>query len=177
MKIAVSAGHYPERPGCSASQLTEHHECMVLAALVVNLAGSVGIKAHMIGTGNLIKKVDEINNGGYALGIEIHLNAGGGSGCEILHYPDSKKGISLATEIQHCIVDRTDIRDRGIKTGYYKTVQANGLCYILAHTNCPFIIIEPFFLDSHKDRARFINADSYLSIAAAIVEGLLRVKS
>jgi len=183
-KIAVSIAHYPERPGFKYNQLTEYGETVLIAAQVVHLLHTLGQAAHLIGSGPLPKKVAEINAGGFDCGMEIHLNAGRGNGCETLYCPGSLEGINLATAIQDKLVERCGFRDRGIKQGWYKMDRPGvedypgdiegdeKLDWILWKTNCPFVIIEPFFLDGPDGEQYAAQPSMYLKIASAIAEGI-----
>jgi N-acetylmuramoyl-L-alanine amidase len=188
MRVAISAGHHPEAPGAAKNQLTEYHETAIIAGMLVNALGHVGIKAYLIGTGPLQKKVAEINAGRFDSGVEIHLNGGGGDGCETLFCPGSVIGRSFATGIQSALVARMPAKDRGVKDGWYRMDRPGVVDYpgdvdgdekhdyILAETNCPFVIVEPFFIDGTDGGRHSANLSSYRTIAAAIAEGILNYK-
>jgi len=182
MKIAISAGHFPERPGLAHNQLTEYGETILIAARLVNLLHFLGHSPYMIGTGYLERKTEQINIGKFDYGLEIHLNGGGGDGCETLYCPGSRQGEALAKRIQGNMVSRCGFRDRGIKEGWYRMDRPGVVDYpgdvdgdeninfILKYTNCPFVIIEPFFMDGPDGAVHLANQESYLRIASAITE-------
>jgi hypothetical protein len=159
MKIAISAGHYPDRPGAVYNGHHEHLEAVLIAGWVIYILQQLGARAWLIGAGRLREKVEAINAGGFDCAVEVHLNTGGGSGCETLFCPGSGKGNDLAGSIQRHIVTRTLLPSRGIKEGWYRMDRPGVVDYpgdedgdetvdfFLRKTSCPAVIAEPFFLD------------------------------
>ena len=91
-------------------------------------------------------KLDRVNNGGYDLVIESHLNAHNGSakGTETLYCEGSTKGKEIAQRVNDKLDDI--FGDRGIKS-------RNDL-YILTKTKPVAILNEYFFCDSKEDYAK-----------------------
>jgi len=164
--IAISAGHYPERPGACFEDFCEHGEAMQWALTIMRHMKGEGF---YVPTGHLKNKVLAINNRNIYFAVEIHFNSfkvwkdanhdgivtddelmNAGEGCETLYYPGSEKGAFIANELQSAIAPAL-FRDRGIKPGYYRMNPKNGPDFFLAKTKCPAIILEPEFIH-HKER-------------------------
>lgn len=111
---------------------------------------------------NLSSIVRKCNAHKVDLDISIHLNAGGGNGCEVENYSTNTAAIS--DRICANISSALGIKNRGTK--YYKDL------YVLRNTNSPAILIECCFVDSAIDKKAW-NVDK---CAKAIVEGILGKK-
>lgn len=162
MKVAISVGHNPRKPGASFKNKTEYSETILMAAFAIQHLQRDGHHAFLIGTGSLKKKVDEINSLGVDCAVEIHLNKAGGvgHGCETLYCPGSIAGESLANDIHAILIEATGNRDRGVKPGWHRMDQPGvedypgdidgdeKKDYFLEKTNCPAVIIEPYFIDT-----------------------------
>lgn len=111
---------------------------------------------------SLCQGVDIANNNSCDIFLSLHVNAGGGKGCEVLYYGNSEANKIIADRISNSISTICNYINRGGKS------DVRGL-YELKHTNMPAFIIEPFFCDSQDD------CDKYKPelIAKAIVGGLL----
>lgn len=108
---------------------------------------------------NLSNIVSKCNTHSVDLDVSIHLNAGGGTGCEVYNYDTRTKTIS--DRICSNISNALGIKNRGTK--YNKNY------YVLANTNSLAILIECCFVDNTTDSAAW-NVDK---CAKAIAEGIL----
>ena len=108
---------------------------------------------------NLSSIVSKCNAHSATLDISIHLNAGGGTGCEVENYDSRTKAIS--DSICSNISSALGIRNRGTK--YMPQL------YVLANTKNLAILVECCFVDNATDYNKW-NADV---CAKAIVEGIL----
>ena len=108
---------------------------------------------------NLRNIVSKCNAHSATLDVSIHLNAGGGTGCEVENYNSNTKAIS--DRICSNISSALGITNRGTK-------YMPGL-YVLANTKAPAILVECCFVDNATDNAAW-NVDK---CAKAIVEGIL----
>ncbi len=109
--------------------------------------------------GNLSNIVKECNKHYVNLDISIHLNAGGGTGCEVENYDSRTKAVS--DRICANISAALGIRNRGTK-------YMPGL-YVLRKTKSLAILVECCFVDNQTDYAAW-DADK---CAKAIAEGIL----
>lgn len=165
-KYIISVGHTAKgNIGSGASKYLDESTCTrEIAPLVVKYLQQLGHTAIKLQIDNsdskdYVKRTNQANSIGGDMFIEIHLNSGGGTGCEVLTTSGSKAS-SKAIKISQCISKALGITNRGHKT-------TNGL-YVLNRTNMPSMLIECCFVDSQKDSKAY-NADK---IARAIVEGL-----
>jgi len=108
-------------------------------------------------------RAQQANNVGGDLFVEIHINAGGGTGSEVVVSPRTGSfARTVAARVTANIATTMGFRDRGVKE--------NGLI-VLNETNMPAILVECLFCDS---------SDAYIydanKLASAIVSGLLDAK-
>jgi N-acetylmuramoyl-L-alanine amidase len=104
---------------------------------------------------NLVRNCNSHPKSG-RLDISLHLNAGGGTGVEVLYY-DQKE---LATQVSAAIAKTCSFKDRGAK-------QRKDLA-ILKGTNAPAILIELCFIDNVSDMRSLMS--KMQEVARAIVE-------
>ena len=107
---------------------------------------------------NLANIVAKCNAHTVTLDISIHLNAGGGTGCEV--YYTSSKGKPYAKKVSAAVAKALGIKDRGAK--------ASDTLYVLNHTKSPAILVECCFVDNKTDQKAW-NAEK---CAKAIVEAV-----
>lgn len=107
---------------------------------------------------NLANIVAKCNAHTVDLDISIHLNAGGGTGCEV--YYTSSKGKTYAGKVSAAVASALGIKDRGAKE--------SDTLYVLNHTTAPAILVECCFVDNKTDKAAW-DVDK---CAKAIVEAV-----
>lgn len=182
MKIALSAGHYPDRQGAYYKGISEY---LAMSRLVLELLFTSS-DFRMVPTGTLPEKVKYINSGSFDAAVELHLNACGGcgaKGCETLYYPGSSTGRAMAEWVQSVLPEKLGTRDRGAKEGWYRMDRPGVVDYygdkdgdetpdyFLAKTAMPAIIMEPMFIEEAVDRGMDIY--NYAEdIAAAIIRAV-----
>ena len=110
---------------------------------------------------NLKNIVSKCNAHSVTYDVSIHLNAGGGTGVEVLYYPTSSKGKSMATKMSKNIASALGLKNRGAKS--------RDNLYVLKHTKSVAVLVECCFVDSTTDKKKW-NVDK---CAKAIVESLL----
>ena len=109
---------------------------------------------------NLSNIVRKCNSHSADLDISIHLNAGGGTGTEVLYYPGSAEGQAMAAKVSAKIASAFGWKDRGAK--------GRSDLYVLKNTKAVAILVECCFVDSQADAAAW-SADK---CAKAIVEAV-----
>ena len=109
--------------------------------------------------GNLAAIVQKCNAHNVDLDISIHLNAGGGTGCEVWNYDSRTKVVS--DRICANISSALGIRNRGTK--YEPEL------YVLRNSNALALLVECCFVDNMTDK----NAWNAEKCAKAIAEGIL----
>ena len=169
-KIYVSAGHGGKDPGAVAKGRQEKAFNLPLASAVSDLLRAAG---HQIVTdratdrdSKLADKIKQANNNKVDAVVEIHLNAGGGTGCEAYHSKNGGQGQKLATNI--CAeIARLGYRNRGPKIK--KNLAGQDYFGIIRQTKAPAVLVECCFLDSDADMAAF----NVQRVAGAIAAGIL----
>lgn len=109
---------------------------------------------------NLANIVAKCNAHSVDYDISIHLNAGGGTGTEVLYYPTSSKGKAMAEAMSKRVADALGLKNRGAKS--------RSDLYVLKRTKAPAVLVECCFVDSATDRDKW-NVDV---CAKAIVEAV-----
>ncbi|MGG3573417.1 N-acetylmuramoyl-L-alanine amidase [Bacillus gobiensis] len=164
--ITVNAGHSAKAPGAGANGYKEHVYARMIKDKVIARFKSVGVKT-VDTTSNAstpsavlaeqAKKCNAQPKGG-RLDVSIHLNSGGGTGCEVLYYSEK----ALAAKVSDAIADVTGYKNRGAKE--------RKELYFLRNTSAPAILIEVCFIDSKNDM-KILNAKMN-DIANAIVKAI-----
>ena len=162
-KYNVHGGHNRKVPGASGylDEVTEDRKVKDAVIKYLRAAGHTVYDctddAGTTQSKNLANIVAKCNaHSGITLDISIHLNAGGGTGCEV--YYTSSKGKTYARKVSAAVASALGIKDRGAKE--------SDTLYVLNHTTAPAILVECCFVDSKTDKSKW-NADK---CAKAIVE-------
>lgn len=180
-RIAISAGHFPEKAGARYGGLVEHDLANTWIDIIFDVFDSIFdfdkdeplFDLVPVPTGTLKEKVAFINRHDFDYAIELHFNSAHvvATGCETLHMPGSFRGKEFAFIIQDYMVEALKIRDRGVKEGLYwsSRERTNTPLYFLRRTDCPAVIIEPEFLQSYE---RTINKQKIVEFAFALISAL-----
>lgn len=166
MKIVINAGHTKFGKGSGASKyLNESKETRKIAYELMKLLAEskheVIPAVYDRSADNLKEAVNLANREGADLFISIHLNAGGGSGCEAYTY----KGKQVAQAVKTCsYLKKLGFKNRGVKDG-------SGL-YVIKNTRCTAILIEVCFVDNKAD-AELYKRVGYSNIAKAIYNAIV----
>lgn len=160
----VHGGHNEKVPGAS-KYLNEVEEDRKVKNKVIALLRAQGHTVYdctddsgSTQSKNLANIVTKCNRHGVTLDISIHLNAGGGTGVEVLYYDSAGK--VFAKKISASIAKKLGIRDRGAK-------KRTDL-YVLRNTKSTAVLVECCFVDSSSDKKKW-DADK---CAQAIVEAV-----
>jgi len=99
--------------------------------------------------------------------VSIHSNAISLSrpdvnGLETYYY---SSGFRLAQTIHNSVLQRTDLRDRGVRRARF---------YVLVNTSMPAVLVETGFVTGREDAARFRNPAEVNKIADGITAGILQ---
>lgn len=175
MNIAICAGHRKDRKGAVNKKhgLNEYDEaCKVIPHLISILIN----EGHSVSTfsGRLSEKIAGINAGDFDLALDLHFNAGGGRGCEVVHVPRSSTRHDQAELMSKEISLYMNLRDRGAKEGWYMGGENPGTKpdVFVTQTNCPAFIPEPLFIDNNKEVEFWLVAGRHEQIAEAIALGI-----
>ena len=163
-KYNVHGGHNSIVPG-AAKYLNEVTEDRKVKNKVISLLKAAGHTVYdctddsgRTQSKNLANIVSKCNKHSVNLDISIHLNAGGGTGAEVLY--TSSSGKAWAEKVSKAVASALGIRNRGAK-------KRDNL-YVLNHTKATAILVECCFVDSRTDK----NAWDADKCAEAIVEAV-----
>lgn len=166
MRIVVNAGHTKYGTGTGASKyLNESTETRKIAYELMKLLADskheVIPAVYDRSANNLKEAVTLANNEQADLFISIHLNAGGGTGCEAYTW----RGQQVAQAVKACsYLKKLGFKNRGVKDG-------SGL-YVIKNTKCTAILIEVCFVDNKADTELYERV-GVANIARAIYSALL----
>lgn len=166
MRICINAGHTKLGVGTGANGfLNESKETRKIAYELMKLLTDTN---HIVipavfdkHNNNLAAAVETANNNDADLFISIHLNAGGGTGCEAFTW----KGEKVKQAVKACNnLAALGFKNRGIKDG--------SKLYVVKNTKMPAVLIETFFLDNNND-CNLYKKLGYKEIAQAIYKAII----
>ena len=154
IKICVAAGHGKSKnggfdPGACSGCFREFDIAKETAKYLSQYLRSAGFDTELInynGDLYLTERVEKINSGDFDFALEIHLNAGGGTGSEVYYPKGSAQGRRAAALISSGIAEAFSIPDRGAKTKDGR----NGRDYfaVVRDTKPLTLLVETLFIDS-----------------------------
>ncbi len=121
----------------------------------------------------LTERIDRVNAGGYDFVVEVHLNAGGGTGVEAYYHNGSSIGQKYADAICESIAAALGVTNRGAKT----KANAAGKDYfaIIRETKPTAVLVETLFIDS-ADLSKISTADGQARCGEAIARAIAEVR-
>lgn len=151
MRIVVNAGHTKIGTGTGASKyLNESKETRKIAYEVMKILADSGHEVIPAvfdkSSNNLNEAVTLANKKNADLFLSIHLNAGGGQGCEVYTWRGQK--VKQAEKILNGL-NTLGFRNRGLKDG-------SGF-YVIKNTKATAILIEICFVDNKADYELYKN--------------------
>lgn len=162
MKVVLIAGHKPTSPG-SVNQALGETEFNINKATVLQvfriLSDYEGIEPVIVWRGMYKDLPDQVKTHKPDLVISMHANAFNtrARGSEVLYYYKDKRAAAYAKMLQSHFIELLGLPDRGVKP---KSAEERG-GYLLAYTEAPTLIGEPFFVDNDEEllhmRAHFGN--------------------
>lgn len=165
MKIAIAGGHSAKARG-AAGYLDEYDCDRAFVAYLVPALRNAGFEVldcsneEPTESGELRAKVDAANRWDADVFMDVHFNAGGGTGCECWYYGQSVEGRALATRLSGNVSAAMCIPDRGAKS-------STGL-YVLHATKMTAVLLETCFVDSKADRDAWA-LTSWEALTSAVV--------
>ena len=151
MKISVNAGHTPSgKTGCGAVGYLDESNCTrqiapKLADYLKKEGQSVQLNienySNSYNCEDCYNRANKANNWGADLYVEIHLNAGGGSGTEVEVSGFGGKAEQYANRISSKVSNVLGISNRGVH-------KMNLI--VLNRTNMPAVLVECCFVDSQR---------------------------
>ena len=166
MKIAVDMGHCPKSTGASGylDELTEDRRIgkALIAELKARGHSVLDVTPADNAAESLSGRARRANEWGADFFASIHLNAGGGTGCEV--FTTSNSGAKdEAKRTSAAVAEVLGIKNRGHKTANFT---------VLVKTTMPAMLVETCFVDTKKDYSAYI-ACTPEKIAAAIAYGIV----
>lgn len=169
--VTVNAGHSAKAPGASGCGYKEHEVARQLKTKLIHALNAVdttsdagdknAVLAEQVRKCNAVPKANRLD-------VAIHLNAGGGTGTEVLYFGDSTK--ALAAKVSAAIAKAGGYRDRGAK-------ERKDL-YFLRNTNAPAILIEVCFIDNAEDMRKLMaNTDAIIDAIVTAITGKVMEKA
>lgn len=117
------------------------------------------------------EEVKECNAFNPDLAVDIHNNAGGGDGFEIIHSINGGVGKTLAENIE-AEVKKLGQNSRGLKTR--KNSAGKDYFAFIRGTNCPAVICEGVFVDNAMDAAQADTDAECKAFGEAYAKGILK---
>ena len=169
MNICIVAGHTTSGKGTGAvGYIDESTENRILGKLVAEYINKAGHNCDYYEVNKsdtyLKDQVNFANKKVYSLVVQIHFNAGGGTGTETLYR--STAGKEYAKQVNDKL--STMYKNRGIK---HDINDVGRKLYWLTNTKYPAILIETCFVDSKVDTDKYVNNKD--ATAKLIAEGII----
>ncbi|MGN1027793.1 MAG: N-acetylmuramoyl-L-alanine amidase [Faecousia sp.] len=174
-RVFIGVGHGGSDPG-AVKYVTEKTANLTIALELKRLLEAAGVTVGISRTKDeddpITEEIKEANAFKPDLAIDVHNNAGGGDGFEVLvqtnGYSTKSRAAAQAIEAQ---VKAIGQGSRGLKT----RLNSAGTDYFgfLRQVAAPAIIVEGFFVDNAKDAADFDTADEQKKLAQAYAKGIL----
>ena len=165
MKIFINAGHCVGKDsGAVGFGITEAEKVLSIAKKVDAYLKNVGIQTKFLQLDSLKGICEESNSWSSDLFVSIHCNAANtkAQGTETYCYRNSNTGRKFASSVHKSITKKfPELLDRGVKEAGF---------YVLAHTDCPAILVETAFIDNEHDNKILVERED--DFARAIATGI-----
>lgn len=179
MKISVCIGHGKSQSGqydsgAVASGYQEFKLARAIGKCLKQELSKYNCTVDLInydGDKNLAERIKYVNSKGYDLNMELHLNAGGGTGPEVYYKHNSKQGKALAAAISKSIATNLGLKDRGART---KLVSGQDYFGCVREIKCMSFLVETVFIDTKGDRDKVIYASGQEKCAKAIATAVAK---
>ena len=174
-KVFLGVGHGGSDPGAQGGGLDEADINLGIAVACQAELVRHGVQVCMSRTKDeddpLTEEIQECNAYDPDLAVDIHTNAGGGTGFEVYHTLGGGTGKILAQNIE-AEVKAIGQTSRGCKT----RANSSGKDYygFIRQTKCPAVICECAFIDTAADRAKVATTDKQAAFGRAYARGILK---
>ena len=165
MRIAIGAGHSPNCDGATGHGYSENHEARLICDAFEAICKRKGVpfvrcdSSASTQAAYLNEQVSKYNSAACDYSLQVHLNSGGGTGCEVWR---KSAPYDTAADISAKMAATLGLRDRGAK--YSENLR------ILNSVRYRPYIIEVCFIDSWNDIQALQN--KHAAVAAAIFEAV-----
>lgn len=154
LKFCVITGHGKSKsggydPGAVSGKYQEFRIAKEIAKYTNEYLRSYGNESKLInydGSLYLTERIEKINASDFDFALEIHLNAGGGTGTEVFYPSGDTEAQGAARAVSESISKALSVRNRGAKT----RLNSAGKDYfgIIRSTKIPTLLIETVFIDT-----------------------------
>ena len=150
MKICIDMGHTPKSTGASKylDELTEDRKIGYELISILKERGHEVINTTPPDTMGYPEEINyrcnKANASGAPLFVSIHLNAGGGTGPEVLYYSGDNTGYNYAKKVSAAVASVLGLKDRGPKG---RTNEIG----VIRDTVMTAILVEVCFVDNSTD--------------------------
>lgn len=179
--IAIAAGHNnTDNTGASSGGLVEEELTIKVAEKVEELLKDYS-NVKVVQTGStsdnpggvkLSERRQLAKDANPDLCIQIHFNAGGGTGSEVIYKKDDGISQELAEILSKTISNSMGIKNRGEGSDIEKSGKSLTIIENAASTGFPSVVTEGAFLDGNPDADIIKNQNGILKYAQGIVDGL-----
>lgn len=182
MRVFIGVGHGGRDSGAvyEPATLMEKEVNLAIALAMKDELEKYGITVSMSRCTDendpLAEEIDEANTFNPDAAVEVHTNAGGGSGFEVYRQTSisfGEQSMRLAEEIYDSVFwsTKAPVRKPAIRT----KLMADGRDWFgwLRMVNCPAVLCEGFFLDNETDREFYKDRDALLKLGKAYAHGVL----
>ncbi len=172
-RVVIDPGHGGRDPGAvGIGGMQERNVVNDISAQVASLLERQGVQVTMTRSSDrtleLSSRTAIANRSGADIFVSIHANAISLSRPEVngaeTYYYSSSAGYQLASSIQRSILQRTGMRDRGVREARF---------YVLRNTSMPAALVETGFVTGSQDAARLRDPAFRTRMAEAITAGIL----
>lgn len=174
-KVFIGVGHGGTDPGAVTGGLKEKNLNLAIALAVQDELARHGVLTKMSRKKDendpLTDEIKECNAYAPDLAVDIHNNAGGGDGAEVIHSIYGGTGKTLAKNILAEIVALGQ-NSRGIKTK--KNSSGGDYFGFIRQTKAPAVIVECAFVDNKKDIKIIDTAAEQKAMGVAIAKGIMK---
>lgn len=167
--VYLSAGHCGTNEiGAKSKALNEKQAAAELVVMVANesrMLTGLKIRVDGLALADRVKEANTFCGNKSGVAIEIHFNAGGGTGCEaVVSNNASSASLKIADDLSKITSDILSIKNRGVKR-----VSQSGRTKLafVDDTLCPAVILEVCFVDSTQDCIAYAAAKGQLAFALA----------
>ena len=162
---ALVIGHNARSKGAYSSILgqSEYDYYSDIAKTISELVPTIDIyerKSDLNYVREMSKVIQSINLHNYDFVLELHFNSAStpnANGCEVLAHKNSHKGQKLSKLFLDALTKEYNLKNRGI-INIESSNQRGG--YGISKTNCPYILIEPFFANN-KEAEKFKDKEKF----------------
>lgn len=173
-KVYIGVGHGGSDPG-AVKYLVEKDINLKMALAcrdyLVKNGVQVKISRETDKDSSINQKVSEANAWGADLALDVHNNAGGGDGAEVLHSISYGTGAVLAKNI---LAELEAIGQNSRGTKIRKNSSGKDYFGFIRQTNMPAVITECVFVDNIKDAAQADTDAECKAFGEAIAKGVLK---